>query len=302
MDRLSAAEYAPREATRSACWMNGRLVAAGEARVSVFDHGLLYGDGVFEGVRFYHGRPFRLARHDARLRRSATAIRLAVPYDAGQLELAVQQVIDAFGRSDGYLRLVVTRGEGPLGLDPFSCTHPNVFILADELNMAADPVRRDGAKVIIAATRRIAPDSLDPRIKSLNYLNHVLARIEAIDAGADEAILLNAGGHVAEGSADNIFIVRDGTLLTPPVSDGALEGITREAILELAHELGLAASIQSLAPYDLYTADECFLTGTGAELIPVRAIDGRAVRSCPGRTYAALNGAFRNLIECETAA
>jgi branched-chain amino acid aminotransferase len=280
--------------------MNGKLVAPNEASVSVFDHGLLYGDGVFEGIRFYHGRPFRLARHDTRLRQSAAAIRLSIPYDAGQLARAIDEVIADFGRADGYLRLVVTRGEGKLGLDPFSCGRPNVFIIADDLQMAGGSVRRDGARVIVAATRRIAPDSLDPRIKSLNYLNHILARIEAIDAAADEAILLNASGHVAEGSADNVFIVRDGVLLTPPVSDGALEGITREAILALAPEIGVPARVQSLAPYDLHTADECFLTGTGAELIPVREIDRRALRACPGPIYAALQTAFRRLVERET--
>jgi branched-chain amino acid aminotransferase len=285
---------------RPVCWMNGNIVSVGDALVSVFDHGLLYGDGVFEGIRFYHGRPFRLARHDARLRQSAAAIRLAVPYDAGQLDLAVRDVIRAYDKADGYLRLVVTRGVGKLGLDPFSCAHPNVFIIADELNMTSDTVRNDGARIIIAATRRIAPDSLDPRVKSLNYLNHILARIEAIDAGADEAILLNASGRVAEGSADNIFIVKDGVLLTPPASDGALEGITRETILQLARDAGLPTCVHSLAAYDLYTADECFLTGTGAELIPVREIDRRPLRACPGPVYTRLHTAFRAVVERET--
>ncbi|HKQ29757.1 MAG TPA: branched-chain-amino-acid transaminase [Burkholderiales bacterium] len=291
----------PPPAAHPVCWMNGKLVAAGDALVSVFDHGLLYGDGVFEGIRFYHGRPLRLARHDARLRRSAAAIRLTIPYDAGQFDLAIREVIAAYEKANGYLRLVVTRGVGKLGLDPFSCGRPNVFVIADELNMASDMVRREGARVVIAATRRIAPDSLDPRVKSLNYLNHILARIEAIDAGADEAILLNAAGRVAEGSADNLFIVKDGVLLTPPASDGALEGITREAVLELAQELNIPARVQSLASYDLYTADECFLTGTGAELIPVREVDRRPMGTCPGPVYARLHGAFHALVERETA-
>lgn len=304
-ERVSASTLDPsalNTAPEPVCWMNGKLVPTGEARVSVFDHGLLYGDGVFEGVRFYHGQPFRMARHDMRLRQSAAAIRLEVPYDAGQLDHAARDVIADFGQPNGYLRLVVTRGEGKLGLDPFSCGRPNVFIIADQLHMASDTVRRDGARVIVANTRRIAPDCLDPRIKSLNYLNHILARIEAIDAGADEAILLNVSGHVSEGSADNIFIVRDGVLLTPPVSDGALEGITREIILELARELQLPARTQSLATYDLYTADECFLTGTGAELIPVRDVDRRPLRTCPGPVYASLRAAFQRLVESETLA
>lgn len=282
------------------CWMNGNITPASEARVSVLDHGLLYGDGVFEGIRFYNGRPFRLARHLARLQASARAIRLAIPYDAGAFDAAIRDVIDAFGRPDGYLRLVVTRGEGPLGLDPFTCSRPNVFLIADKLTMSSEATLRDGAHVIVAATRRISPDALDPRLKSLNYLNHILARIEAVNADADEAILLNTAGHVTEGSADNVFIVRDGVLLTPPTPDGALEGITREAVLELAAELGIDARAHSLAPYDLHTADECFLTGTGAELIPVREIDGRPLRACPGPIYRRLLSGFHQLVERET--
>jgi branched-chain amino acid aminotransferase len=295
-----AAAPAPLGVGNAVCWVNGRIVPRAAATVSIFDHGLLYGDGVFEGIRFYRRRPFRLARHLARLQASARAIRLAIPYDAGALDAAMRDVIDAFARPDGYLRLVVTRGEGPLGLDPFTCSRPNVFLIADDLTMSSDTTRREGARVIVAATRRIAPDCLDPRLKSLNYLNHILARIEAINAGADEAILLNSAGHVTEGSADNIFLVRDGMLLTPPTSDGALEGITREAVLELAAALGIEARTPSLAPYDLYTADECFLTGTGAELIPVREIDGRALRACPGPVYRTLLSGFHQLVANET--
>jgi branched-chain amino acid aminotransferase len=282
------------------CWLNGAVVPLHEARVSVLDHGLLYGDGVFEGIRFYHRRAFRLARHLDRLQASARAIRLDIPYDLSALEQAVQETIDAFAEPDGYLRLVVTRGEGRLGLDPASCTRPTVFIIADELTLVPPSVRREGARVIIAATRRLPVDGLDPRVKSLNYLNHVLARIEAANANADEAILLNAAGRVTEGSADNVFIVRDETLLTPPVIDGALDGVTREAILQLAHGLNIAARETSLAPYDLYTADECFLTGTGAELIPVREVDGRPLRHCPGPLFIALHDAFRQMVERET--
>lgn len=283
------------------CWLNGRIVPLSEARVSVYDHGLLYGDGVFEGMRFYHTRAFRLDRHLARLHASASAIRLPIPYDAPALASAVQQTIAAFGKPEGYLRLVVTRGVGRLGLDPSSCGRPNVFIIADELMLVPDAVRRQGARLIIAATRRIAVDALDPRIKSLNYLNHILARMEASEARADEAILLNAAGHVTEGSADNIFIVRNRTLLTPPAIDGALEGITREAVLQLAAVLHVPARETSLSPHDLYTADECFLTGTGAELIPVAEIDGHPMRTCPGPVYTALEQTFRALIERETA-
>jgi branched-chain amino acid aminotransferase len=282
------------------CWMNGQLVPPAEARVSVFDHGLLYGDGVFEGIRFYHGRAFRAAHHLARLRASAAALRLSLPCDADALDVALRDTIDAFGRPDGYLRLVVTRGEGRLGIDPSSCARPNLFIIADELQLVSARVRQQGARVIVASTRRLPADGLDPRVKSLNYLNHVLARMEAGNAGADEAILLNGAGHVAEGSTDNVFVVRDGVLLTPPASDGALEGVTREAILELARERGLTARIQSLTPYDLYTAGECFLTGTAVELIPVREVDGRTLSGCPGPVFAMLSRAFEALIERET--
>ncbi len=282
------------------CWLNGELMPAHAARVPVLDHGLLYGDGVFEGIRFYGGCAFRPGAHLDRLYRSAAAIRLTLPCDRNALAAAVAETIAAFGRPDGYLRLVITRGVGRLGLDPASCKQPNVFILADELALVSEAVRVKGACVIIAATRRIAPDALDPRIKSLNYLNHILARIEATNADADEAILLNGRGHVAEGTADNVFVARGSVLLTPPVADGALEGITRAVVLEIAQTLGIVARENTLGPYDLYTADECFLTGTGAELIPVREVDGRRLRSSPGPVFQALSKAFRGLIERET--
>lgn len=278
------------------CWMNGALVALDQARVSVFDHGLLYGDGVFEGIRFYHGHAFRLAAHLDRLYRSAAALRLTIPYDRAALTAAVHAAIAAFHAQDGYLRLVVTRGEGKLGLDPGTCVRGNTFILADRLALV-----NEGARLIVAATRRLAPDGLDPRIKSLNYLNHILARLEASNAGADEAILLNAQGRVAEGTADNIFIVRDKVLLTPPACDGALEGITRAVVLELAASLHIPARETSLAPYDLYTADEAFLTGTGAELIPVREVDGRALAHSPGPVFRRLRHAFGDIIRRESA-
>lgn len=284
----------------AACWLNGELLPARVACVPVSDHGLLYGDGVFEGIRFYHGRAFRLAEHLDRLQRSAAAIRLMLPCDRAALTAAVAATIAAYGRPDGYLRLVVTRGAGRLGLDPASCPKPNLFILADELTLVSEAVRAQGARVIIAATRRIAPDALDPRIKSLNYLNHILARIEATQAGADEAILLNAQGRVAEGTADNVFVARGGVLLTPPADDGALEGITRAAVLELAAAGGIPWAVRSLGAFDLYTAEECFLTGTGAELIPVREVDGRAAGACPGPVFRRLQAEFHRLVERET--
>lgn len=282
--------------TRAVCWLNGHIVAPESATVSVFDHGLLYGDGVFEGIRFYRGQAFRLQAHLERLLLSARAIALKIPYSLGDLSQAVNDTIAAAPEADGYLRLVVTRGVGPLGLDPSRCHSPSVFIIADRLSLVSARVREEGAKVIIAATRRLGPDGLDARIKSLNYLNHILARMEASHAGADEAILLNAAGRVTEGSADNVFIVRKGELLTPPVIEGALDGITRQVVLELAQSLGITVKQEPLAPYDLYTADECFLTGTGAELIPVAEVDNRPLRCCPGSVYTELARSFKALV------
>jgi len=286
--------------TKATCWINGDLVPAHEARVSIFDHGLLYGDGVFEGIRFYRGKAFRLDAHLERLERSAAAIRLALPCDRDALVKAVTATIAGYGLPNGYLRLLITRGAGRLGLDPASCTRPNIIVIADELAVVPQAVRDHGARVIIAATRRLAPDGLDPRIKSLNYLNHILARIEATNAGADETILLNQRGHVAEGSAENVFIVHADELLTPPATDGALEGITRMAVLETAASIGVRWREATLSPYDLYTAEECFLTGTGAELIPVREVDGRPLRRCPGPFYARLCEGFAQLVKRET--
>ncbi|MDQ7010996.1 MAG: aminotransferase class IV, partial [Mariprofundaceae bacterium] len=207
--------------------------------------------------------------------------------------------ISTFSRPDGYMRLVLTRGKGPLGIDPGRCGRPTMFILADKLSVFDDGKRADGADLIIASTRRLSPDSLDPRIKSLNYLNHILARIEANAAGADEAVLLNGEGRIAEGTADNVFIVRNDVLQTPPCTDGALAGVTRNVVMELAEELGIPCRKCSLAPYDLHTADACFLSGTGTELMPVSSVDGRRMKQCPGRVFEAIEQAFRTLIRRE---
>ena len=287
---------------QAVCWLNGALVPPAEARISVFDHGLLYGDGVFEGIRFYQRKAFRLGEHLQRLHLSARAIALSYPYSMAQLELAINQVIAASHTANGYIRLVITRGEGALGIDPSSCHSPSVFIIADKLKMVSERVRAQGARVMIASIRRLGPDGLDPRIKSLNYLNHILARMEANAAGADEAILLNTAGRIAEGSADNIFMVKNGELLTPPVIEGALDGITRQVVLELAAQLKIPARETPLSPYDLHTADECFLTGTGAELIPVGSVSGRDLPQCPGKVYCQLTEAFRLLVKAEVAA
>ena len=278
------------------CWMDGAIVPLHEARIPVTDHGLLYGDGVFEGIRYYNGKPFRLDAHLRRLADSARAIALSLPEPLPRIAAIVQDVIAASGSADGYLRLVVTRGPGPLGIDPAPCRQPGLFVIAAPLALVSEERRQQGVAVIIAATRRLPPDGLDPRIKSLNYLNHILARIEANRAGADEAILLNHRGLVSEGSADNLFVVKNNCLLTPPVIDGALDGITRSWVMTQARELGIPVAARSLSAFDLYTADECFLTGTGAELIPVRNIDGRELPGCPGPVFRTLADAFREAV------
>ena len=278
------------------CWLDGDILPLESARIPVLDHGLLYGDGVFEGIRFYNGTPFLLDDHLRRLRRSARAIALSYPWDDEELRHITAGVITAFDGAEGYIRLIVTRGDGPLGIDPRPCKTPRLIVIASHLEMIDPATRRSGVRLAIASTRRLPADGLDPRIKSLNYLNHILARIEANAAGADEAILLNAQGRVAEGTADNLFIVLDKVLLTPPAIDGALPGITRELVLRLAGAHDIEVAERSLAPYDLYNAEECFLTGTGAELIPVRSIDGRSMRACPGPVYRQCQAAFEDTI------
>ncbi|MGB1011894.1 MAG: branched-chain-amino-acid transaminase [Thiolinea sp.] len=284
------------------CWIDGEIVTVAEAKVSVFDHGFLYGDGVFEGIRFYNRRVFRLSRHLKRLQHSAQALQLTIPYCMDELEAAIHATIAATPLDEGYLRVLITRGIGPLGINPQTCKRSGVIIIADQLKMIDDAQREQGARTIIASTRKLTPDRLDSRIKSLNYLNNIMARMEANQAGVDEAILLNDRGFVAEGTADNLFIVRDGELLTPPVTEGALAGITRHTVLELAAQEGIPARETVLTPYDLYTADECFLTGTGAKLIPVREVDNRHIQQCPGEVYRQLNTAFSALIQRETVA
>lgn len=286
-------------AMQSVTWLNGQLLPTDQATIPVNDHGLLYGDGVFEGIRFYQRRAFRLQRHLQRLALSARAIALEIPLSSAELTAVIEHLIDAFADDDGYIRLMVTRGAGPMGLNPKSCSQPNVIAIADQLTMIALDGQQAGARLIVSSVRRLPADGLDPRIKSLNYLNHILAKIEANHAGADEAILLNAQGRVAEGTADSIFIVRGGRLLTPPCSEGALEGITRELVLQLARDRGIETVEQPLGVYDLYAADECFLTGTGAELVPVASIDRRSLPNCPGPVFRLLQEAFLQTIALE---
>jgi len=277
------------------CWIDGEIMPASEAKISVFDHGFLYGDGIFEGIRFYNNQPFRLDRHLKRLKQSAIALQIELPLSLPEISKAMNEVIMAFAQKQGYCRLIITRGIGELGINPQTCHKPSILMILSELKIVNEAQRTCGIKVIIASTRRTMPDRVDPRIKSLNYLNAIMARMEANYAGVEEAILLNDRGCVAEGTADNIFIVKDDVLLTPPVTEGALDGITRQAIIELAikHQIKFKESI--LTPYDLYTADECFLTGTAAKLIPVREIDGRKIGLKNDAIYSKLSLAFNDL-------
>ena len=288
------------------CWKDGKVAPVDQVGIHPMDHGLLYGDGVFEGLRFRHGRVFRMEAGLARLFRSAKAISLEVPLALSGVVCALDELINnyksATGKDFGYIRLVVTRGPGKLGLDPSTCPRPNLFIIAGELSMANASVRANGARLIIASTRKPGPDVIDQRIKSLNYLHNIMARVEAAAAGADEAVMLNQAGYVAEGTAESVFIVRNGELLTPPVEDGALEGVTRGAVMEIAASLGTVARAQRLAPYDLFTADEMFLTGTGMGMLPVGQISGRKIKSCPGPVFSAILQGFEALVERETGA
>lgn len=276
------------------CWLNGTITPAHQAKVSVFDHGLLYGDGVFEGLRFYNSQVFKLDEHLQRLQRSASAISLNLPFSLDQIRQAITQLIAAYTEDHGYLRLVVTRGIGSLGIDPQKCAQPNLFILADELSVVNT---QKPIKLYIASTRRMPAQSLDPAIKSLNYLNNILARIEANNAGMDEALMLNAQGFISEGTVDNIFIVKDRQLLTPQVSDGLLQGITRDVILEIAQQLKITCIETSLTPHDIMQADECFLTGTGAELLVVGQINQHIFPTAEKPLFQTIQQAFKSRVE-----
>lgn len=282
-------------------WLNGSIVNAAEATVSVYDHGLLYGDGVFEGIRTYGGRVFKLATHLRRLKESAKALRLDLPYDADALASAMRQIIAANGCRDGYVRLCVTRGVGTLGLNPFVCEKASTFIIADNITLYPEALYEEGLSVITSSIIRNHPQALSPRIKSMNYLNNILAKIEAIDAGVLEAIMFNHQGNVAECTGDNLFIVRRQgqapVLFTPPLHAGILEGVTMNVVIDLARAVGLEVVRTDLTRHDLYTADEMFLTGTAAEVIPVTKVDGRSIGTGrPGDVTTGLIDAFRALI------
>jgi len=278
-------------------YIDGKYYEKDEAKVSVFDHGLLYGDGVFEGIRAYNGKIFKCEEHVRRLYDSAKAIWLAIPMSEEELAVALHAVLKVNKLKDGYIRLVVTRGKGDLGLDPRKCPKPTVIIIADSIALYPEEFYEKGLEVVTAATRRIPPDCLSPRVKSLNYLNNILAKIEGLQAGCIEVIMLNHLGYVAECSGDNIFVVRDGKVLTPPLEAGALGGITRGTVMELARGAGYEVAEPNVTTYDLYTADEVFLTGTAAEVIPVVKADGRQIGDGkPGRVTRELRRRFLKLV------
>jgi branched-chain amino acid aminotransferase len=258
-------------------YIDGRYYDEANAKISVFDHGLLYGDGVFEGIRAYHGRVFKLAEHIVRLYRSAKAILLDIPLSPAEMSRAVVETCRRNRLQDGYIRLVVTRGVGTLGLNPNRCKQPSVVIIAGKIQLYPPALYARGMEIVTVPTTRNLVNSVNPAIKSLNYLNNILAKIEANISGHEEAVMLNAEGFVAECTGDNLFLVNEGELLTPPLAAGALYGITRGVVMELARETGRSVRETNLTRYDLFVADECFLTGTGAEIIPVVKIDGRTI-------------------------
>jgi branched-chain amino acid aminotransferase len=258
-------------------YIDGTFYPEPEAKVSVFDHGLLYGDGIFEGIRFYNGRVFRLEEHLERLYDSAKAIALKIPLSEAEMAEATLETIRQNGLRDGYIRLLVTRGKGNLGLSPDRCPKASVIIIADKIQLYPEEKYQKGMVMVTCATRRATPAALLPAVKSLNYLNNIMAKVEASHAGADEGLMLNEQGYVAECTGDNLFLVKKGVVLTPPVYAGALCGITRTVVFEICAELGIATREVEMTRYDIYTADECFLTGTAAEVIAAIVLDTRPI-------------------------
>jgi branched-chain amino acid aminotransferase len=281
-------------------YLDGKFVEEADAKISVFDHGLLYGDGVFEGIRLYGGNVFRLEEHLERLEYSAKAIMLDMPLSRKELSDAVCESCRQNGLTDGYIRLVITRGVGDLGLAPWLCAKPSLFIIAAKISLYPKEHYDNGLAIVTVPTRRINPAALPPTIKSLNYLNNILGKIEAKQFGALEAIMLNDQGYIAECTADNIFIVQKGELITPAASQGALKGITRSTIFSIAAELGLPIRECDLTRYDVWVADECFLTGSGAEVIPAVKLDGRVIGTGkPGPVTQKVLAAFRRRVLVE---
>lgn len=281
-------------------YLNGQFVSREEAHVSVFDHGLLYGDGVFEGIRAYNGRVFKLSEHLIRLYESAKSIMLNIPLTIEEMQEVVLETLRRNQQQDAYIRLVVTRGIGDLGLDPLKCQKPTVFCITASIQLYSEELYNNGMGVITVPTRRNVAEACNPRIKSLNYLNNILAKIESNLAGVPEAILLNSDGYVSEATGDNIFIVKKGMLLTPPTWAGILEGITRNVVMEIACQEKISVEERIFTRHDIFIADECFLTGTAAEIIPVVKVDGRAIgNGKPGEITWRLIKSVRKLTETD---
>lgn len=277
-------------------YIDGEFFDREHAKISVFDHGLLYGDGVFEGIRAYNGRIFKLEEHVERLFKSAKAILLNIPLSMNEVCEAVRATCEINAIQDAYLRLIVTRGEGGLGLNPETCKHPSVIVIASAIQLYPKEYYERGLAIVTAPSVRNLPNALNPAIKSLNYLNNILAKMEAAAAGCEEAIMLNAEGFIAECTGDNLFIVNQNMLCTPPPAAGALYGITRNVVMGLARESGLEVVEKNLSRYDVFVADECFLTGTGAELVPVVKVDRRVIGSgIPGKVTQKLVAAYHDL-------
>ncbi len=292
-----APSHAPVDADKPLVWLDGKIVPKSRAVINVYDHGLLYGDGVFEGIRVYNGRIFKSRTHIDRLFKSAERIRLTIPYTKDEIDGLMRETLKANGLKDAYIRLVVTRGVGTLGLHPFRCPRGSVFCIADKIQMYTPEMYEQGMHIIVAKRPRIPVACLDPRIKSLNYLNNILAKIEAIDAGVLEALMLSTEGWVAECTGDNAFIVKGGAVFTPPSDVGILEGVTRGVVMGLCRKMGIACSEKMMRLEEVLGADEVFLTGSAAEIIPVRQIDEHTVKSNgEGPVTKRLREAFRALI------
>ncbi len=283
-------------------YLDGQLVDEKDAKISVFDHGLLYGDGVFEGIRIYNGRVFRLDEHLKRLYDCARAICLTIPISIEEMEQATLKTVGANGLRDGYIRLVVTRGVGSLGLNPYQCPTPSIIIIAANIKLYPQEAYDNGLKLVTCGTRRPSHAALSPQVKSLNYLNNIMAKIECLNAGCDEGIMLNEQGYVAECTGDNVFIIKNGQIFTPTIASGALDGITRRAVMQVIKGMGLTCNEVMMTRFDIYTADECFLTGTAAEALPAVMLDTRPIGTGkPGPVTLQIIEAFKKLANSEGA-